>query len=71
MVFFVYIEFFSELAPRNTKYFFRGLTREIQGIFFGAVPREMQSILFGDRLMVGQLVLVQSIGVRIPVPEQD
>ena len=24
---------------------------------------------FGDRLMVGQLVLVQSIGVRIPVPE--
>ena len=25
--------------------------------------------IFGDRLMVGQLVLVQSIGVRIPVPE--
>lgn len=24
-----------------------------------------------DRLMAGQLVLVQSIGVRIPIPEPD
>ena len=32
-------------------------------------PRLRRDII-GDRLMVGQLVLVQSIGVRIPVPEQ-
>jgi hypothetical protein len=27
-------------------------------------------ILFGDRLMVGHLVLIQAIGVRIPISEK-
>lgn len=35
------------------------------------IAQKAYNILFGDRLMVGQLVLVQSIGVRIPVPEHD